>query len=441
MNEEILKNPITERVQISINKSKNKLNFAVPFLNSFALSLFRETDLKQVTDKRLITRFDETCLIAFELPTLKKLLDLGFKIRFDNDIHLKLYITDSETFVTSSNLTKGGFENNIELTIKVDSENTEECNGIFNQLWQTVEKNEVTYELISENWSKYELLKKRTDFAGKTKKDVIINTNIGDIDIQSLIKEIFNRKEDYSKIKNLVFEANIVKQDVKIKLMNGFNKQTFYVTEGLPNRKNNLFYDFTYGYEASIASTGLREAQFRDAFESEEFRNAINYIFPEIIGMKPWNFEDKKELFEFCSGLFDFKIPQYTEALPIRLASYFYPEYFVPIFKLDHLQKICEALEIDTDAKTKGERFYAYTTFIAERMNLLPYDNYIKSHIGYDILYTVELYKRLANGETYNEILSSYKQNWKKNYIIKGKDILEKIIPIARTSVKVRADL
>ncbi|MDR6966248.1 hypothetical protein J2X31_000241 [Flavobacterium arsenatis] len=437
MNEEILKNPITERVQISINKSKNKLNFAVPFLNSFALSLFSETNLKQVTEKRLITRFDETCLIAFELPTLKKLLDLGFKIRFDNDIHLKLYITDSETFVTSSNLTRGGFENNIELTIKVDSENSEECNGIFNQLWQTIEKNEVTDELINENWSKYELLKKRNEFASKTKKDITIKTNIGDIDIQSLIKEIFNRKEDYSKTRDLVFKANQVKKDVKVKLINGFNKQTFYVFEGLPNRKDNLFYDFTYGYEANIASTGLREAQFRDAFESAEFRNAINYIFPEMIGSKPWNFEDKEELFEFCNGLFEFRIPQYTEALPIRLASYFYPEYFVPIFKLDHLQKICEALEIDTNAKAKGERFFAYTTFIAERMSLLPYDNYIKSHIGYDILYTVELYKRLANGETYGEILSSYKQNWKKNYIMKGKDILEKIIPTSENISRV----
>ena len=37
-------------------------------------------------------------------------------LNLNNNIHLKLYITDNEAYVTSSNLTKGGFEDNIELT-------------------------------------------------------------------------------------------------------------------------------------------------------------------------------------------------------------------------------------------------------------------------------------------------------------------------------------
>lgn len=242
-------------------------------------------------------------------------MDLGFIIHFDNNIHLKLYITDNDTFVTSSNFTKGGFENNVELTIKVDSENSNECKEIFNEIWQIAKENVVNYELLDANWSKYEMLKKRDEFANnKTKLDITINTNIGEIDIQNVISEIFNLKEDYYRISSLAFEANQVRENVKIKLRTGFSNDIFYNPEGHPNRRNNLFYDFTYGYESDIASTGLRELQFKTAFEHNEFKNVIEYIFPEMIGQKPWNLEDRNELLEFCCGIFEFKIPQYNEA-------------------------------------------------------------------------------------------------------------------------------
>lgn len=160
MNEKILKNPITEHIQNAVNKSKSKLNFAVPFLNSFALTVLNQNSLKHISDKRLITRFDSSCLVSFDIPVLEKLIELGFKIRYNNDIHLKLYITDSETFVTSSNLTKGGFENNIELTVKVDIENHSNCSTIFEEIWHNSE-NEITKELLKDNLDKYYLLKKK----------------------------------------------------------------------------------------------------------------------------------------------------------------------------------------------------------------------------------------------------------------------------------------
>ncbi|KRD06338.1 hypothetical protein ASE21_19400 [Flavobacterium sp. Root901] len=430
MNEVILKNPITDRIRNSINISKHKLNFAVPFLSSFATSVLNEHNTKSIVDKRLLTRFDDSCLVSFDTPTLKTLLELGFVILYDNTIHLKLYITDKETFVTSSNFTKGGFESNIELTIKVDSENLNECNEIFNEMWQNAKENKITYELLEANWSKYKILQKRNDSVNNKKRsDLIVNTGIGKIDIQKVISEIFNLKDDYSRISSLTFEANQVKEKFKNKLKGGYNKDIFYANEFHSNRRGSLFYDFTYGHESHIASTGLRELQFKTAFENTEFQNVVEYIYPEMVGMKPWNFEYKDELFEFCCGIFDFKIPQYTEALPIRLASYFYSEYFLPIFKLDHLRKISNALDIETNAKSKGERLYAYTSHITNRMKHLPYDNNIKSNIAYKVLYTVELHNRLDKGESYENILSDYKQIWKKKYISNGWKVLNKLNP------------
>jgi len=425
MNEIILKNPITDRIQNAVSMSSNKLNFAVPFLNSFAYKILNGSSVKMVIDKRLITRFDHSCIISFDIPVLEKLLDLGFKIRYDNNIHLKLYITDYETFVTSSNLTKGGFENNVELTIKVDTQNADECSRIFEEIWQGTE-DEITEELLKANYAKYHLLKKRDDFANSKKSsDINIITTNGGIDSQKIIEEIFKMGDDYSYVTNLTFKANERKEEFKSKLGMGFNKELFYVKEDHPLRRDNLFYDFTYGYESKIAGTGLRELQFRTVFEDPEFQKVIEYIYPEMSNMKPWNLADKEELREFCDGIFDFNIPQYTKVLPVRLASYFYPEYFMPIFKLHDLSKICEALNMKTSEKSNGAQLYAFTTHIREKMQHVPHDSNIKFNFAYNILYTFELHNRLRNGENYNDIITNSGKNWIKNYLTNGLKILK----------------
>jgi len=135
MTEKIFLNPITETLRKSITESENRLNLAVPFISGFAKKIISDKTLNNTINKRLITRFDETNINTFNLPTLEYLIDKGFEICYNNKIHLKLYITDNDAFVTSSNLTNGGFENNVELTIRVDNENFENCQAIFNDLW------------------------------------------------------------------------------------------------------------------------------------------------------------------------------------------------------------------------------------------------------------------------------------------------------------------
>ena len=428
MNETIIKNPLTDWIRNSILNSKDRLNFAVPFLSSFAIALMDKQALNEIQDKRLVTRFDDTSLTSFDLPTLKTLLDLGFNIQYDNTIHLKLYITDNETFVTSSNLTKGGFENNVELTVKTDSANNQNCIDIFDEIWSNSSNNKLTYDLIDKNWAKYEILRKREkyvkkDFKGLKTKPI----KVGEFDLQKIIDEVFNQKIDYSQTDKLVFEANKLRARTKERLIQKYDSLIFYAPEGHELRRENLFYDFVYGYEYDLAGTGLRELQFQTAFEHQDFEKVINYIYPEMLGMKSWNLNDKDEFQEFCNGIFDFEIPQYTEALPIRLASYFYPDYFIPIFKLEHLKKVCESLGLETVAETRGDKLFVYNSFLAEKMKALPYNNYVKSNISYLILFTVELYNRLNNGETFETVLNDYKEKWKQGLIERGKNLLMKL--------------
>lgn len=437
--EKIIRNPITSWIKKSVAESKKRINFAVPFISSFSLSILKDT--KGISDKRIVTRFDECSIHSFDLPTLKSLLDLGFEIRYDNSIHLKLYITDNEVYVTSSNLTKGGFEDNVELTTRVNSTNVHICTDIFDEVWSNCKSNKVNYNLLKANQAKYEVLRKRESYK-KSKRNIveIIHSETGKIQIRQIIDEAYNIEKDIiEKRQRLSFEANKLREETKNKLKRGFDSKIFYVREDHQLRRDNLFYNFTYGVERDLAGTGLREEQFKTAFEHPDFEKVVEYVYPEIIGMKPWNFNDKEELLEFCNGLFDFDIPNYKETLPIRLASYFYPEQFLPFFKLEHLEKVTKAFGLNTNAKTQGERLYAYNSFLADEMKALPYNNYIKSHIAYQIMYVVELYTRLRDNETYKDICKDYNEKWKLRLLEKGMNILTKLKVVTIDKKKIHA--
>lgn len=431
MNEKIIVNPITLAIKASFEKAKQRLNIAVPFISPFAREIVIGDNLPAIKNKKLLTRFDETNINSFHLPTLDYLIDIGFEIRHDNNIHLKLYLFDNDAFVTSSNLTKGGFENNIELTVQVDNANTASCSSIFDDLWAKASANEVTKSLIAKNMAKYHVLKKREKFKDK-KKVTVTKTesliNIGNLDIKKLTKEIFKGVIDSSETLKRAHAANKRREEIKKKLRQGFDSTIFYEPPGHEKRRENLFYDFVYGCEVQLAGTGLREDQFSIPFRHQKFPEVVAYIYPEMHGLEAWNLSDEKSYQQFCDGLFDFKIPQYAETLPIRLASYFYPEYFLPIFKLLHLQQICEPLGLKTDAKTRGERLYAYNTFLLDKLKTVPHDNiYVKSQVAYQFLYAIELYNRLQNNERYDEIVSSYKKVWIRQNVERGREILIQI--------------
>ncbi len=427
-NETILVNPITHAVVNNITTSKTRLYIAVPFISSFAKKILPQECTHDIRTKRLITRFDETNINTFDIPTLQYLLDQGFEILYNNNIHLKLYITDNDAFITSSNLTKGGFENNIELSVKVDTSNVSQCVTIFDGLWAESSLNKITSQLLNDNVDKYNVLKKKQKHQKDKKPKVGTAPVTNALDIEQLLDEIFTCSDDYDKSIKLAYKANKKRNEVKERLKEDhFNNYPFYVGDDDPDRKNSLFYDFSYGVESKLAGTGLREQQFKDVFESPKFKSVIDYIFPESIGLEPWNFEDDKSLLTFCNGLFDFDIPQYAEAIPIRLASFFYPDTFLPIFKLNHLKDVCETLGLDTEAKSRGEKLYAYNSFLSQKMEDIPYDNYVKGYIMYRVLYSIKLHKRLSIGDSFIEIKNSFKKKWVKQFIDQAEITLKNI--------------
>ena len=428
MNEQIILNPISDIIRKSVSVTKNKLIIAVPFLNSFAKSIVNKNNSINIKDKRLITKFDDSNLTTFDLPTLEHFLDCGFKICYNNNIHLKLYITDKNTFVTSSNLTNGGFENNIELTVKVDASNFEICEQIFENLWIESESSLITRELIDQNSDKYEVLKKRQKFERPKVSTVQDYVNLGQLDIQKLIDKIFNHKEDYTWITNKIYEANKLRNELINKIKTDkFHRTLYFAPEGHSKRHSNLFHNLSYGVESNLASTGMREAQFESLFTHKDFKKVIDFLIPESIGLEPWNLSDENQLYNFCLGVFDFNIPQYKEALPMRMASYFYPEYFLPVFKLEHLKKVSDVLGINKDPKSNGEKFYEYNLFIKDEMKNIPFDNYIKSRMFYDIYYSVELYKKMKKEKDFELIKESYNRDWMKRYLDRALLFLEEI--------------
>lgn len=428
MNEQIIQNPISDIIKKSISESKNNVKVAVPFINSFAKSIVNKDNTLNIKDKRLITRFDEFNLTTFDLPTLDYLLDCGFEICYNNNIHLKLYITDSNTFVTSSNLTGGGFENNIELTVNIDAQNFEQCNQIFETLWMTSQSNQIDKTLIEKNRDKYEVLRKRQKFE---KAQVTYVQNFiaeGQLDIQKLVDKVFEHKDEHNWITDDIYKANKLRNELIYNINEKqFDKFLYYAPKEHSKRHNNLFHNLSYGVESSLASTGMREAQFESLFLHADFKKVIEFLIPESIGLEPWNLDDKTQLYNFCTGIFDFDIPQYKEALPMRMASYFYPEYFFPIFKLEHLKKVCDTLLINTDPKSKGSMFYAYNLYLKGIMKDMPCDNYIKSRMFYDIYYSLELHEKMKSEQDFEIIKKSYNKEWSKRYLDRAKLFLTEI--------------
>jgi HKD family nuclease len=428
MTELILTNPITSTIKNSIEKSTGRVLIAVPFLTGYVRKIINENKVKSIKDKRIITRFDASSITSFDIPALKYLLDCGYEIRYDNTIHLKLYIFDEDVFVTSSNLTQGGFENNKELTVKTDSSSTENCIQIFDELWQNCENTRISYELLELNLKTYDFLRKKEKFRTQNKPPIqeITNIKLGDLDITELKDLIIGSALSDNVTETRVYKANKLRNNFLSRLRKEFDSSLIFSDKDQPNYKKDLHYVLLYGSESRLANTGLRDKQVEQAFTSQKFIDAMYFFLPEIIGQSPWDLENETTRLEFCQGLFDFDIPQYKESLPIRIASYLYPEKFLPIFNLNHLQKVCQYLGLKSSAKTRGERLFAYNKFLSDELENIQKSNYLKSHIIYEILFTVILHTEISSGKSLREVINSGFKKWEKDYINKAyKNLLD----------------
>ncbi len=134
-----------------MKKASHKVQIAVSFVSDFAKLLLAPSATGHLKEVQLINCFDNRSLSSFDLPTMLALIKSGFILRFHNSIHLKLYNNRKFNFVSSSNLTRGGFENNIELTVQIENRNHDQCRKIFDDLWKKSAPNEITETFIKKN--------------------------------------------------------------------------------------------------------------------------------------------------------------------------------------------------------------------------------------------------------------------------------------------------
>ena len=262
MKQKIYFNPITKIFSESIYQSEKEFSIAVPFITNFAKSILSKEKLSKIKSKKLLTCFNEFNLNSFDLDTLSYLLTNGVEIRFNNEIHLKIYLFENNGFISSSNLTKSGFENSVEITSTIEKENLSDCKKFFNKLWQESIENKITEELIKENYPKYLLLKKRTQY--KKPEQILITSkklSISNVEIEDLIEYLFKAEQDFSYYSNNAFVANKDRENIKSKIKKGFKVEDFYTPKGNQNREESLYYKMMYGREGFIAGTGLRESQ------------------------------------------------------------------------------------------------------------------------------------------------------------------------------------
>lgn len=244
------------------------------------------------------------------------------------------------------------------------------------------------------------------------------------IDKEEVIEFIINNRIYPDSLKRLynenIFQANEIRKKFKEKLDKEFSKEVFYAPIRHPLRNQTLFYEIAYGHESKLAGTGLFERHFQSAFLHPYFEAVVKYL------KRSWNFQSENNFKLFYSNILPkLKIPGYKEVLPIRLASYFYPEVIFPIFKIHYLEEICNSFGFKTNEKTKEGTLYCCNSYLKNRMIVLDDDNTIKMYISTQVHYTIELLNRINNNECYQEILDKCESDWIKLFYQEGRKVLK----------------
>lgn len=423
-----LTNPIDPTFKDATDKS-NSIDIAVPFLSvSTVKRLFDKRKIQNLSSKRIVIKLDDSHSISYDLAAVKHFLECGFSVRFDNTIHLKLYILGERVFISSGNLTDGGLKNNFELTVETTEEESK-VQSIFEDLWSRNSSNEVTLSFIEQNWEKYLFLKKkfpREKIASPVIKEIILSP-----DEEALIEAVLVRQTEWIRHFKLIGLVQKKRNTLIKKITDtGFKREYFYAPVGDKYRNKSLFYEFVYGTEKKLAGTGLRESQFKDVFTDSKFEMILYYLYPQYKNPNNfWNLEDNSELLRFCQGLFEFDVKSFKETLPIRLANYFYPEHFLPIFNLGHLGEICANLGFKSSSNDRATRLCEYNLFLKNRLKDLPYNNFIKSTILYRLLYTLKVKNEIdRNGsENIGHFISKQRQEWVRNNMIDGLNLIKEM--------------
>lgn len=413
----IIETPLTNHFASCLIKSKQRLLLASPFLSGFLRQLPFTANPQQ--DRRLLTRFSPENINTFNLPALQFLLDQGFTIRYNNEIHLKLYLFDETALIGSANLTSGGFEKNIELTVEA-AQHLSECLQLFEDLWRSPTSQELRQADIDSGQAQYLVLAARDRAKGSAQPPARAPVPPSQT-AETLFRQIFVEEiQHFEEIQDKVSAAEQQRQRRINELLGPHSPEAVYAPENHPRRRDCLFYDLQYGPEVQLAATGLVENQYRAVFEHQLFPAILGFLLPTSKGLPPWNLESPSELQAFAEGIFAFDLPQYKEVMPIRLASFFYPRHFLPIFSLKQLGEIAKSLGFPGPAPQEPqEQFLEYNSFLYNRTASVPVNNYVKSQMLYAYFFTNLLLTGHHNQKSLQDIKDEYRlqRAWIDDYL------------------------
>jgi hypothetical protein len=210
----------------------------------------------------------------------------------------------------------------------------------------------------------------------------------------------------------------------KDQIIMNYNINQFVPEAGVPPQNQTLIHILLYGAESNLLGTGLRYNQLVYVFKHDLFEYIIKNMIPEIERKTQWNLKDENEFKKFCSQLFSYNVKYYKETIPIRLASYFYPESIFPIFKIEVLCQISAIFGFESNNNTRADLLFDYNKFLLNKTKELNVNNSIKTYYLYQVKTTVEILEKIRANVSRNEIEQGYRQNWARTMFDNGITIL-----------------
>jgi len=401
-----------------------KFFFLSPYFTTTGSEYLDQKNLTKIKDKRCVIRFDPTQYSTYCFPAIEILLKVGFKIRFNNMLHTKLFIVDNKWLAGSANLTFGGGEKNIELMIH-DEIKSAEMERVFDQIWKNSRNNIINQELLNRNRHVFDSVNKNQEKTNhKSKKQIfsfpILNNWNPDLMLQECEEQLLSSKDDFNWVnKELTTYSNTIKQSFN---SNYSKKLLIDESKGFSNQ-NTLIHKILYG--KTSARTGLHHGQVRTAFNNPKIEEVIQIMYPPVYNGKDWQLEDNGQLDTLCNSIFRKDIKQYSTALPMRLVSLFYPNTFFPMFNMHHMKSMCKAFGRDLKGNV-GENYFEATVYLKQRTEHIEGSLNFKSHVLYRFLMLYSFFNRRMSGKKDLEIIESISSKWMKDHYFEAIKILDK---------------
>jgi hypothetical protein len=329
----ILKNPWDESLYNLIKNSKNKLLIISPYIKANAINFMLESYNGNTKSVRVLTRFSisDICDGASDLDAYKMLIKQDIPVRCVTNLHAKVYLSENEVIITSSNMTMTGLLSNLEFGVKLTNKKLiSEIEEYFNLIWQKAEElKEVHIERCAEILaSNKEILLEIKNKNKSISKEKIVGTRI---------RYPITRKRTRKTIKFIEIEKPKIRvvshglplMGIESQAMQNEDKSTINKigkTDKIDNAVNRNINNQIEGNALEIATTinahevedanlaGIDYIRLRAIIKNVYYELITSTTSPEEIFIKHCNYQDYNNIFSLLNcfyKVYGFKAIEY----------------------------------------------------------------------------------------------------------------------------------